>query len=430
MQIKYLSRQGVPKSQIAKQLGVCRQTVYNHLEALDSSAQERPVRPSKLDAYKEHIRVRLEQFDLPVTVLFGELKDQGYRGGLTILREFVRPLKSKMIARVTERFETQPGHQGQLDWGECGTIEVCGEWKKVYVFVFVLGYSRMLYAQFTTSCRLPILLSCMQKAFDVLGIPEEVLVDNMKQAVDSHDVLTGQVRWNRRFLDFADHHTLLPVACPPYWPRVKGKVERGVGYIKSSFLEGRVFTDLADLNAQLFSWTDAVANCRTHGTTGERPIDRYQDEQNHLRALSAIPVYDTRPLTFRVVSSDCFVNFEGVRYSVDPVAVGQIVCVRPDGEDVGTSFGVYFNDVLIGHHHIRAKGSRPVMLAHHQQAIRDLTRGQANNAASNRQKQPRFEQRTASSIGMGLSLSPFQDAPSVQERSLAEYEHLLTGEVL
>ena len=298
MQIKYLSRQGVPKSQIAKQLGVCRQTVYNHLEALDSSAQERPVRPSKLDAYKEHIRVRLEQFDLPVTVLFGELKDQGYRGGLTILREFVRPLKSKMIARVTERFETQPGHQGQLDWGECGTIEVCGEWKKVYVFVFVLGYSRMLYAQFTTSCRLPILLSCMQKAFDVLGIPEEVLVDNMKQAVDSHDVLTGQVRWNRRFLDldFVDHHTLLPVACPPYWPRVKGKVERGVGYIKSSF--------------------------------------------------------------------------------------------------------------------------------------RDLTRGQANNAASNRQKQPRFEQRTASSIGMGLSLSPFQDAPSVQERSLAEYEHLLTGEVL
>jgi len=425
MQIKYLSRQGVPKTQIAKQLGVCRQTVYNHLKAPDSEPEERQARPSKLDAYKEYIRTRLEQFDLPVSVLFEEIKGQGYTGGLTILREFVRPFKATMIARVTERFETQPGHQGQLDWGECGTLQVGDERKKLYVFVFVLGYSRMLFAQFTTSCRLPILLGCIQKAFDVLGIPEEVLVDNMKQAVESHDVLTGTVRWNRRFLDFADHHTVLPVACPPYWPRVKGKVERGVGYIKSSFLEGRSFSDLADLNAQLTSWLAHMANCRIHGTTGQRPIDRYLSEQDHLRPLSAVPVYDTRPITFRVVSSDCFVNFEGVRYSVDPLGVGQIVCVRCEGEGVGAAFGVYFNDQLIGQHHIRAKGSRPVMLAHHQQAIQSFTRGQSRT--SKRQKRPQFEQQTPSSSPLNVLL--FQDAPPVQERTLADYEHLI-GEVV
>ena len=64
------------------------------------------------------------------------------------------------------------------------------------------------------------------------GIPREVLVDNMKQAVESHDVVTGRVCWNRSFLDFSDHHSFLPVACPPYWPQAKGKVERGVGYIQ------------------------------------------------------------------------------------------------------------------------------------------------------------------------------------------------------
>jgi transposase len=112
----------------------------------------------------------------------------------------------------------------------------------------VLGYSRMTYPHFTTSMKLPVLLGCLARAFAVLGVPVELLVDNMKQAVDQHDATTGTVRWNEKFLDFVDHYGVLPVASPPYWPRVKGKVERGVGYVKRSFLEGRSFTDLADLN--------------------------------------------------------------------------------------------------------------------------------------------------------------------------------------
>ena len=110
--------------------------------------------------------MRLEQFDLPATVLLEELKAKGYTGGITILREFIRPLKETFVRRVTERFETLPGHQAQLDWGECGTVAVGSERKKLYVFVLVLGYSRMLYAHFTTSCRLPVLLSCLKDAFD------------------------------------------------------------------------------------------------------------------------------------------------------------------------------------------------------------------------------------------------------------------------
>jgi transposase len=140
--------------------------------------------------------------------------------------------------------ETVSGQQAQMDWGECGTIDVDGERRKLYVFVLVLGYSRVMYARFTTSSKLPVLLACMSRAFQALGIPAEVLVDNMKQAVDQHDVSTGTVRWNKQFLDYAAHHGFLPIASPPYWPRVKGKVERGVGYIKASFLEGRSFSSL------------------------------------------------------------------------------------------------------------------------------------------------------------------------------------------
>ena len=103
-------------------------------------------------------------------MLLRELAELGYGGGLTILRDFVRPLKREFTRRVTERFETVPGRQAQIDWGECGTVEVSGEHRKLYVFVMVLGFSRMLFVRFTTSSKLPVLLSCLQEGLSTLGI--------------------------------------------------------------------------------------------------------------------------------------------------------------------------------------------------------------------------------------------------------------------
>lgn len=424
MQIKYLSEDGVPKARIARQLGVSRQTVYNHLNREEVFPKVRAPRASKLDAYKGVIRTRLEQFDLPGTVLLRELRLQGYTGGITILREFMRPLKASLVRRVTERFETTPGRQAQMDWGECGTVQVGDERKKLYVFVLVLGYSRMMYATFTTSCRLPVLLGCMKEAFSILGIPREVLVDNMKQAVDTHDVVTGKVTWNRSFLDFAAHHGFLPVACPPYWPRVKGKVERGVGYLKASFLEGRTFTDLQDLNGQLQAWLDGVANTRVHGTTKARPVDRFSQEQAHLRPLGGVPDFDTRPVVLRLVPSDCHIHFKGVRYSVDPVAVGKTVSIRADGEDAGDAFAVYLDASQVARHRIRVAGSDPVMLPEHQEKIRRLTRGQAKPTARGARRNPHYVQ---APVCARKSPSPLLEwlPPEVQVRPLAAYEHLL-----
>jgi len=407
MLIKYLAGDGVPVVHIARRLGVSRQTVYNHLKREEPFPKPRARRGSMLDAFKGYVRARLEVFDLPCTVLLRELKDRGYGGGLTVLRDFVRPLKQEFTCRVVERFETEPGRQAQIDWGECGTITVDGECRKLYVFVMVLGYSRMLYARFTTSSRLPVLLWCLQSAFEALGIARELLVDNMKQAVDQHDVDTGTVHWNATFLDFAEHHGFLPVACPPYWPRAKGKVERGVGYIKTSFLEGRAFAGLADLNQQLWVWLDTVANVRDHGTTGQRPIDLHDQELPKLRALAGVPVYDTREMIFRRVSSDSHISYGGVAYSVHPLAVGQTVTVRPEGDRVGRKMHVYFADRLVAEHRIQPSGTRRVTLPEHQEAIRRLTGKRAR--ARRPHKAPRFVQLPAG-------------APEVETRSLSAYD--------
>jgi len=426
MQIKFLVQQGVQKSRIAERLGISRQTVYNHLDRTEPFPKPRPQRPSKLDPFKDHIRARLEKYDLPATVLLRELAAMGYEGGITILREFIRPLKAEFVRRVTERFETIPGEQAQLDWGECGTVLVDGQRRKLYVFVLVLGYSRMTYARFTTSTRLPVLLDCLGRAFQALGIPAELLVDNMKQAVDQHDITTGTVRWNAKFLDFVEHFGVLPAASPPYWPRVKGKVERGVGYLKTSFLEGRSFTDLEDLNHQLEHWLDTVANVRIHGTTGERPIDRHQLELERLRPASAVPAYDVRPLELRKVPADCHFSFEGVRYSVPPEACGHTVTVRPSGERPGDLLSVSLGDELLVEHRRPPGGIRTVTLRAHTEAIRRLTRTDPVRRGGRPRTQPAFEQAPDPDLELLVDV-PRRGAPEVQSGTLDAYEQLVQG---
>jgi len=363
-----------------------------------------------------HIDQRLDEFDLPASVLFREIAGEGYDGGLTTVRNYVRSVKKSKIKRLTERFETVPGKQAQLDWGECGFIDVNGQRLKLYVFVYVLGFSRMLFARFTTSTRRNVLFDCLKEALEALGRPSEMLLDNMKQAVDAHPI-GGTARFNPEFLDFCQHYDVAPLAAPPYWARIKGKVERGVGFIKSSFLEGRSFADLADLNAQLDAWLQTVANVRIHGTTGEQPAVRYQRELAHLRPCAAIPGYDTRSTELRQVHSDSHVRYRRVLYSVHPDAVGKTVTMRPHGQDVGDVLEIYLGDQLVGSHLIAPPHRRRVTTEEHNTEI--LRRSRRGSRSDRPRRSPAFRQ---TGLESDTAAIPHVE---VQTRSLSLYEALL-----
>jgi transposase len=403
-------KEGVPIARVAREYGVSRQTIYNLLAAQASPARERQPRGSKLDPFKSHIVARLANFDLPATTLFDEVRQRGYAGRLTTVKDFVREIKAEAVREVIARFETDPGVQAQVDWGECGTIVEGGERRKLYVFVFVLGYSRMLFARFTTSTRQPVLLGCLREAFERLGVPRELLLDNMRTAVD-RNVHGEDVRYNRAFLDFCEHFGARPVACPPYWPRAKGKVESGVQYLKGSFLTGRSFTDVADLNAQLDAWLDRVANTRKHGTTKERPIDRFELEQDALRAAAAVPAFDTRELLIRKVHADAHVRVAGVAYSVPPRLAGRSVHVRVQQLTLAQPYDALHDGEVVASHQLAHRG--PVTLPEHARAIRERA-GRRPTASP----KPRFEQ-VLDSAPFGLPL-----APLVQTPSLSRYERL------
>jgi transposase len=348
--IRVLHQQGYTIKQIARELGLARNTVRKALrEEHSPQYAHRTPRASKLDPYKDYLRLRLEQVPLISGVrLYQEIQTQGYTGEMSILRDFLRPLRAQHAHDLTVRFETLPGQQAQIDWGSFGTLTEEGVTSKLYGFVFILGYSRAMYVEFTTSQVIESLLRCHLHAFEYLGgYPQEILYDNIKTVILEREAEPGRYRWHPRFLDFAGYYGLNPRLCQPYRARTKGKVERMIGYVKDNFFAGRTFTGLADLNHQALGWCDTVANVRVHATTHEVPFERLKREPllSHRRR----PLYDTSEVVARRVSRDCYLSFKGNAYSVPWPYGGKAVTVRATPEEL---LEIWVDHTRVGTHRL------------------------------------------------------------------------------
>jgi transposase len=153
-----------------------------------------------------------------------------------------------------------------------------------YALLVVLGYSRLLWCRFYPRQDMATLMDGLEEAFSHFGgVPQELLFDQMK-AVITRDLRLegGALVRNAEFLRFAHHWGFTPRACRPYRAQTKGKVERPVRYLRGNFVYGRTFLHNADLDHQRQLWLDRVANVRLHGTTRERPRDRFDREEQFL----------------------------------------------------------------------------------------------------------------------------------------------------
>ncbi len=231
------------------------------------------------------------------------------------------------------RFETPPGHQAQVDWGDVGTVEVEGKKHKLSGFVFTLGYSRAIFADVATDQSLPTFLRLHEEAFRQLGgVPQEILYDQVKTVVLDIDA-RGEIVWHPIFRDFARYWGFRPWLCHAYRPQTKGKVESGIRYLRSSFLCGRQASSVDDLRAQLRGWIAEVANQRVHGTTYQVIYDAWQQEKLHLQPLAGRAAYPYMPEQARRVTRDAYIAYQTNRYSVPWLAAGQEVTVREiDGQ--------------------------------------------------------------------------------------------------
>lgn len=326
--IKQARDKGCYLEDIACQRGCSVSTVKRALRRQGPPPKRRPgIRPSKLDDFKPTIDALLTENVWNAEVIFAEIKEQGYAGGITILRDYIQPRRTLRESKATTRYETAPGHQLQHDWGEL-FVEVAGELRKVYVSVNVLGYSRRFYAFAAFSNDAEHTYESLIRAFEWFGgASAQVLVDNQKAAVLEHPG-NGQVKFNEGFLLLARHYGFQAKACKPYRARTKGKTERMVRYVKENFFQRyRCFESLEHLNQQLGDWLTKVADERHHDTVKEKVADRFQKEQPHLKKLPDIR-YDTSYRETRRVPVDAYINVQTNRYSVPASLVGHQVSIR------------------------------------------------------------------------------------------------------
>lgn len=408
--------EGVTVTQIARRLGRSRQTLYNW-EKERREPNEGRRRVSKVERFLGYLESRLEKFDLPATVLMRELRERGYEGGITILRDVVSRIKARQVKRVVDRFETEPGRQAQVDWTSCGTIMHGGRRRRLSLLAVTLGYSRTIWARFVVSERRPVLMELLEAAFRWLGgVPRELVFDNLKQVVEIARKEDAAAVIQPGFAAFALHWGFEVVACPPYWPRAKGKVERAIGYIQKSFLEGRSFVDLEDLNRQLERWLAEVANVRVHGTTRVRPVDRLAEDQAGMLPVEAGRAFPMMEVETRRADHDGRISFRGVRYSVDPQILsgrrGEPVEVRVGTDEV---LRIYHGDRLVGEHRLMPAGSPPQDDRAHAAARRRMRQQPAWKGPPG--SGPHFEQM----IIQG-DTSWREEAPVVAVRPLSAYE--------
>lgn len=316
---------------IERHLNMGWRTIKKYLDAPAQKAGKRE-RISKVDAFKATIAEWLEK-DASATaaVIEQRLRPLGYRGGQSILREYVRKLRPQLTPkRAFVRMEPSAGERFEVDWGHFGALKYSGDIRKLYAFALIDAHSRMLYVEFTHSQSFETFVRCHVHAFHALrGVAREIAYDNLATAVAEHD---GRlVRFLPRFLGFARDYGFFPRACNPASGWEKGKVERAIGYLRQSFWPLRDFTDLHDVNRQVRQWLTEVANQRLHRETRQRPTERFQPEA--LRPLPVIP-YDYRDTAVALVHKDLRLQFDGNKYCVPHRYVGQRLTVKADASTV------------------------------------------------------------------------------------------------
>jgi len=358
MEIRSLRSDGHSIKAIARMTGRSRNTVRRAIrEKGPRPFHQEVVKRSILDPFKEYLKRRFAETALSAIRLIQEIRPMGYKGSVATLRRFLEPMRHEAgrKKKLTVRFETAPGKQAQVDWGYCGRFtDTSGNKVSIYAFIMVLGFSRMMYVELTTSMATATLIRSHINAFAFFGgWPRELLLDNMKQ------VRLSQVEWNPLFLDFANHYGLSVVTHRVRRPRTKGKVERMVGYVKNNFLNGRSFASLDDLNAEARHWLSHTANSRMHATTGQVPLELLKAEGLTL-VTSTVP-YQLNETVVRRVNWEGFVQFCRSRYSVPPECAGKSVVVGlRDGKVIIRS-----GDMIVAEHESASKPNTIVATRQH-----------------------------------------------------------------
>jgi transposase len=342
--IRQYRQEGLKAGQIAVKLNLDARTVgkWMKTEVFQPRLPGMPI--SKLDPYKDDIIRMLERHPYSAQQLFQTITDQGFTGGYTIVKDYVRKIRPKRQKPFLKLFFA-PGECAQVDWGSYKSINVGKTRRRLSFFIMVLCHCRMMYVEFTVSQTMEHFLGCHQRALEYFGgVPAKIMVDNLKSAVLQR--ITGQDPvFNPKFLDFSNHYGFRIVPCGIGKGNEKGIVENGVGYVKKNFLAGLEPGDFKTINPAVQHWLDTIANVRLHGETRQKPKDMFAEEAAHLSPLPTTP-YDIGTITQLRASRQFRIAVDANSYSVPAEYAG----VRLTVKNYPDRICIYHDNKLIARH--------------------------------------------------------------------------------
>jgi len=365
-EIHRLHGQGYSIRAIARELRIDRQTVAKYITQPDITAKKRNPKSSKLDPYRDRINQMLEKRpDVKAPVVLQRIREQGFDGNITIVRDYLRQLRGESSHRQPFiRYESEPGEQMQIDWAHFPSIVYESVARKLYMLAVIESHSRRFFLSFSHSQKQEYLQMGLLQAFAHFGgTPRKILVDNMLTAVTER--VGGIIRFNESFLDFLRPLSIIPQACNVRAPQEKGKVESVIKYVRHNFMPLRTFNDLKALTEQATQWNQSVADTRVHQTTGEKPLEHFRPES--LRALPA-DIRDARETITALVHKDFSVRFDGNSYTVPPYTVGKKITLKADLYHVWA----YRKDKLIATHDRCWAKKKRIELPSHQEQVKKM----------------------------------------------------------
>ena len=318
-QMGQLAELGWGAKRIARELGVARNTVRRYLRGAPAEVQEhRAARRLDEAARAEALRLFDAEAEGNAVVVARLLRDRGIAASVrTVQRAVEDRRRSQRASQVaTVRFETAPGEQMQVDVGQ-RLVRIAGTLVRVFFVCAVLGFSRRLFVRAFLSARQDDWREGIAGAFQRFGgVPRTLLIDNDGALVIGRDQATQTARLHPAFAAFCRDFGVEARVCRPYRARTKGKTESGVKYVKRNAIAGRAFGSFAEFEGHLDGWM-READERVHGTTHERPIDRFlREEMIALRPFPANPLPLRERRLRRKVANDALVDIDTVRYSV------------------------------------------------------------------------------------------------------------------
>ncbi len=309
--ISYFHRQGHSYREIARKSGRDRRTVKRYAENPELIGQGRAKveRESILDPFVPVIESWLEDDgQYHASWILDQIRKLGYTGSYTIVKDLVRGIKQERSRIAYLRFETEPGRQAQVDFGDFKVVQPDGVERTLYKFAMILGFSRTPYCEFLTRCDMTSFLDAHQRGFAHFGgVPAEILYDRMRNVFIRK--LAGKAQFTQALMALADHYGFTPEVAPAYSPWVKGKVERPMDFIREGFWRGYSFTDIETANRDLLEFLEEKSH-RIHGTTGEKVCDMFATEKPFLMPLPPTTC-DVSMRLYRKVEKDCTISVEG-----------------------------------------------------------------------------------------------------------------------